>query len=462
MERKLVFLAAGAVVFCLWRSPLASQNWPSVLLLSVLALAVSLLPASLPFRLIYISPTVPIFFAIVGLYGATAALFAVIPSAFATVAVMLPRDRRLHLYKYIPTLATQLSSVGLGALLYVTLEAFCFPHNGIRSGETPLWCVWIALPVCAFLATVLSAFFMTRLMSLYFGQRWDILWHENVRWMLPSGFVMSPICLLTAILYGEQWWLGVGFIILPVYALRMAVITHEKTLAAYKHGVELLGRIMQEAHPYTHGHLHRVAHWAKLIAEDMHLPPASMQYIEDAAILHDIGKVAVDDRVLNKIGKLSDDDWAMIRRHPVTGSDLVTQMTVLGTVGHWIRHHHERPDGKGYPDGLAGEDIPVESCIISVVDAFDAMVGGPAKEDQRPYRQPMSQEAAIEELRRHAGTQFHAQVVEVFIAVLAREREQEAAGRPFASPSDGSDDSLWDSLPQTLGVTNVSVGGSHA
>ncbi len=299
-------------------------------------------------------------------------------------------------------------------------------------------------------------------MSLYFERRWDILWHENARWMLPSGIVMSPVGLLTAVLYGEHWWLGIGFIILPVYALRTVVITHEKTLAAYKHGVELLGRIMQEAHPYTHGHLHRVARWAKLIAEEMHLPPASMQYIEDAAILHDIGKVAVDDRVLNKIGNLSDDDWAMIRRHPVTGSDLVTQMTVLGKVGHWIRHHHERPDGKGYPDGLAGEDIPLESCIISVVDAFDAMVGGPAKEDQRPYRQPMAQEAAIEELRRHAGTQFHAEVVEVFIAVLARERELEAAGQTYAPPSDGSGDSLWDSLPQTLGVSSPAVGSSRS
>ncbi len=115
-----------------------------------------------------------------------------------------------------------------------------------------------------------------------------------------------------------------------------------------------------------------------------------MQHIEDAAILHDIGKVAVDDRVLNKVGKLTDDDWAMIRRHPVTGADLVIQMSVLDKVGHWIRHHHERPDGKGYPDQLQGDEIPIESCIISVVDAFDAMVGGPAKEDQRPYRQPMT------------------------------------------------------------------------
>ena len=254
---------------------------------------------------------------------------------------------------------------------------------------------------------------------------------------------MTPLSLITALLYHRHWWLGIGFIVVPVYALRLAVLTHERMLAAYRQGVELMGRMMQEAHPYTHGHLHRVARWAKKIAEEMHLPPASMAQIEDAAILHDIGKVAVDDRVLNKIGKLTDDDWAMIKRHPVTGADLVVKMSVMGRVGHWIRHHHERPDGKGYPDGLAEADIPIESCIISAVDAFDAMVGGPAKEDQRPYRTPMSHDDAVAELRRHSGTQFQSEVVQTFIGILERERQLEAAGKAAGSQPSVFDDSLW-------------------
>ena len=127
----------------------------------------------------------------------------------------------------------------------------------------------------------------------------------------------------------------------------------------------------------------------------------------------------------------------------MTGAELVIKMSVMDKVGYWIRHHHERPDGKGYPDGLADRDIPIESCIISAVDAFDAMVGGPAKEDQRPYRQPMSQEAAVAELRRHAGTQFHPDVVEVFIAVLERERQLEASGRSVGPKPGVADDSLW-------------------
>ena len=362
-----------------------------------------------------------------------------VPHGFLSLAP----DRRFRAKHYIPNISTQVIAVGGGALLYVTLEKIFFPGAGVQAGETTKWPAWLALPLCALLAFVANTLIVTTLVSTHGAKRWDIIWHDNMRWMLPSAAFMSPVGLLTALLYNQNPWLGIGFIIVPVYALRMTVVTHERTMAAYKQGVDLLGRIMQEAHPYTHGHLHRVAHWAKRIAEDMELPAASMQFIEDAAILHDIGKVAVDDRVLNKVGRLTDEDWAMIRLHPVTGADLVVQMSVMDRVSHWIRHHHERPDGKGYPDGLTEDEIPVESMIISVVDAFDAMVGGPAKEDQRPYRQPLTREAAIAELRRHAGTQFHAQVVEVFVAILLREKELEETGQNPASKLDPTDDSLW-------------------
>ncbi len=401
-------------------------------------------------------PLIPILFSVVGLYGATAALLAASASVVASGFIGLTGTRRYQIKYYLPNICTQIIAVGGGALLYIALERICFSGNGVQLGEKTNWRAWLALPVCALIAFIANALIVTTLVSTYEAKRWDIIWHDNMRWMLPSAVFMSPVALLAALLYNQHWWLGIGFIIVPVYALRMTVVTHERTLAAYKQGVDLLGRIMQEAHPYTHGHLHRVALWAKRIAEDMELPASSMQHIEDAAILHDIGKVAVDDRVLNKVGKLTDEDWAMIRRHPVTGADLVVQMTVMDRVGHWIRHHHERPDGKGYPDGLKEDEIPVESSIISVVDAFDAMVGGPAKEDQRPYRQPMAREAAIAELRRHAGTQFHTQVVEVFVAILQREKEMEEAGQHIAPKRDLADDSLWaapppDAMSSTVG-----------
>jgi len=455
------WLGGGALLvtlLCAWVSPVLLEDWLSVGLLTTLIVVVSLLPARLPGKEMFTYPVIPILSSIVGLHGATAAVLATLVFVVASGFIGLPRSRRFQVKYYIPNFSTQTISTGSSALLYVVLENAYFPGGGVQKGQTADWRAWLALPVCALIAFIVNTLITTTLVSTYSGKRWDLIWHDNIRWMLPSAVFMSPVGLLTAMLYNQHWWLGLGFIILPVYALRMTAVTHERTLAAYKQGVDLLGKVMQEAHPYTHGHLHRVAHWAKRIAEDMQLPAASMQHIEDAAILHDIGKVAVDDRVLNKVGKLTDDDWAMIRRHPVTGADLVIKMSVLDKVSHWIRHHHERPDGKGYPDGLKEDEIPVESSIISVVDAFDAMVGGPAKEDQRPYRQPMSREDAIAELRRHAGTQFHAQVVEVFITILQREKEMEDTGRHVAPKPGLADDSLW-AAPPVSGALSLTTGG---
>ena len=458
LRSRLVWSALGISVLAACVSPISLPDWPGVVLLTGLVVVVSLLPVRLPGRDIVTSPSIPILFTIAGLYGASAAILAGAISLFAMVFIAMPPKRRFRLPLYIPTLSSGIVSGGITSLLYVVLEKWRFPQSGFHVGEIPEWRACLALIVCSLLDFLISAVIATNLTCSFYEKRRDIVWHDNFLWMLPSALLMAPVGFLAAALYGQHWWLGVAFLVVPVYAQRSAVITHERMLKAYKEGVELLGQIMQEAHPYTHGHLHRVAHWAKMIAEEMQLSPSSMQHIEDAAILHDIGKVAVDDRVLNKVGKLSDEDWAMIRRHPVTGADLVMRMSLLGKVAHWIRHHHERPDGKGYPDQLQGDEIPVESCIISVVDAFDAMVGGPAKEDQRPYRQPMAESAAIEELRRHAGTQFHADVVEVFIGILIREREMVGAGEKVAPKPGLADDSLWSTPPELIGTLSLAGG----
>ncbi len=443
LSRTALVIAGLTAIF----SPIPFHAWHDILLLGGLVIAISLLAVSLPSSTMSTYPGIPIFVALIGLFGASTATLVAIVCVVANGAVSLPASHRFRPKQYVTNVSIDVIMIGMSALLYTVLEHSCFPKDGVRIGSVPGWGACFVLCFCSFAAFMINALLTTTFTSSYYKQRWDIVWHNNFRWQLPSALMTSPIGLLTAILYGEHRWYGIAFVIVPMFALRLAVQTYERRMAAYRQGVDLLGRIMQEAHPYTHGHLHRVARWARKIAEEMRLPAASMEHIENAAILHDIGKVAVDDRVLNKAGKLTDDDWSMIRRHPVTGAELVIRMSVMGKVGHWIRHHHERPDGKGYPDGLGQDDIPIESAIISAVDAFDAMVGGPAKEDQRPYRQPMTQEAAVAELRRHAGTQFNAEVVEIFISILDREQKMEARGEAVGTKPAVADDALWSSPP---------------
>jgi HD-GYP domain-containing protein (c-di-GMP phosphodiesterase class II) len=136
--------------------------------------------------------------------------------------------------------------------------------------------------------------------------------------------------------------------------------------------------------------------------------------LEFGALLHDVGKIAVPKEILHKDGPLSEDEWTVMRQHTVEGQRMLeTVGGVLGAVGRIVRSSHERWDGKGYPDGLAGEAIPVEARICAASDAFSAMT------TDRPYRAAMSLEAAIAELERNAGTQFDPRVVEALVAELA-------------------------------------------
>lgn len=248
------WLGGGALLvalICCWVSPIPAAAWSNVALLTGLAAIVGLLPARMPGKWLATIPLIPILFSVVGLYGATAALLAASASVVASGFIGLTGTRRYQIKYYLPNICTQIIAVGGGALLYIALERICFSGNGVQLGEKTNWRAWLALPVCALIAFIANALIVTTLVSTYEAKRWDIIWHDNMRWMLPSAVFMSPVALLAALLYNQHWWLGIGFIIVPVYALRMTVVTHERTLAAYKQGVDLLGRIMQEAHPYT-------------------------------------------------------------------------------------------------------------------------------------------------------------------------------------------------------------------
>lgn len=163
---------------------------------------------------------------------------------------------------------------------------------------------------------------------------------------------------------------------------------------------------------YTRGHSERVANWASLIAEKMNLSKYKIEQIYWAGILHDIGKIFVPQSILNKAGKLSPEEFEKIKLHPIKGEELLKKVEGMEEISQIIRHHHERYDGKGYPDGLSGENIPIESRILAVVDSFDAMIS------ERPYKKPLTNEEAIYELKRMSLKQFDGKVVSIFSDII--------------------------------------------
>ncbi len=191
---------------------------------------------------------------------------------------------------------------------------------------------------------------------------------------------------------------------------------------AYVDVVLALARAMDARDTDTANHSERIAAWAERTARALGCPEEQVRQVRWAALLHDIGKVGVPDHILRKPGPLTEAEWEVIRRHPSIGEEILKPVAALREVAHIVRHHQERWDGTGYPDGLAGEDIPLGARIIAVVDSYGAIT------DHRPYRRARTHQEAVEELKRCAGSQFDPRVVEAFLQVL--EEEVAAAGRP--------------------------------
>jgi putative nucleotidyltransferase with HDIG domain len=167
----------------------------------------------------------------------------------------------------------------------------------------------------------------------------------------------------------------------------------------------------------TGEHSRTVARYAGMMARRMGLAAQRVERIELAGLLHDVGKIGISDRVLTKPGPLNEEEWLQMRTHPQIGARLLGRPE-LADLRAWIVAHHERPDGKGYPFGLAGDDIPLEARILSVADAYEAMTA------DRVYKRAMAEEAAREELAACAGRQFDAEMVSVFLAALKEGSEE--------------------------------------
>ncbi|MFI5267142.1 MAG: HD-GYP domain-containing protein [Chloroflexota bacterium] len=166
---------------------------------------------------------------------------------------------------------------------------------------------------------------------------------------------------------------------------------------------------------YTKGHSGRVAQYAALLARGMGYDDEGLKRIEQAALLHDIGKLAIPDAILNKPGKLTAKELEFVKSHPARGCAIIQSIDSLNDKVAGIRHHHEWMDGSGYPDGLEGEGIPLDARIIAVADVYDAMTS------LRAYRQPLTREEAVEHLRREAGAHLDPRCVELFLDLSERE-----------------------------------------
>lgn len=238
------------------------------------------------------------------------------------------------------------------------------------------------------------------------------MWLANVKWAAPNYLAQTPIAFLMAVIYEQIAWWSVLFLFLPLYIAYYVYKLYTDMQKEHLSTIEALAAAVEARDPYTEKHSKRMAEYAVATARRLGLSLNQAETIRYAAILHDIGKIGINDRILGKPESLTEKEWSKVKEHSSVGADILSQIDAFKEASKLVYSHHERYDGEGYPKKLRGEDIPIGARILAVVDTYDAMTS------KRPYRPAYSPQRAITELKKRTGTQFDKKVVEAFLKVL--------------------------------------------
>jgi putative nucleotidyltransferase with HDIG domain len=417
VERTLLWLsllAAGFLTLLVAIQPVAPVPTPLWLILPVLALVAEFLPVELSRRGVRVTFTLPF---VAGVLFAKGALFAVAVDALVTLAAgfTMARRRRSRLASYWLgiNVCVGIISASVGSLVAQCIGRVTEGYEGI----TVVQCIAFMLGY-----GIVNFFLVTYLDWRSGGRSWSENLVATFKLSARSFALYTVVGMAVSILAKEGHYLYIPFTLVPVLALRTALQFQSRMYEHYYETITALTLMLQRAHPYTHGHLERVAKTAEEVARRLGLSSSRARMVREAAVLHDIGKIAVDEALLDKPGPLSESEMDHVRQHATWGAQILGPVRGFRDMLPWILHHHERPDGLGYPSGLADADIPLESKIIAVVDAYDAMTGSELPGTKRSYRDSMTVEEALQELNRCAGTQFDRRVVGAFRTVILEGR----------------------------------------
>jgi putative nucleotidyltransferase with HDIG domain len=286
--------------------------------------------------------------------------------------------------------------------------------DGAHWNDWPWWLAALLAQLCVDVAASSAREYLgTGIRPVMHVRELALVWTMDV--------LLSPVGLAAALAAEQREF---AFLLVFPLALLMWLFAQERrarldqqieTSRTYRRTALLLGELIGEDDEYTGAHSQGVVSLAVAIADELGLDEEQRRLVEFGALLHDVGKIAVPKEIVNKPGVLSDEEWDVMRRHTVTGQRMLDRVGgALKDVGEVVRASHERWDGTGYPDGLAGEDIPLAARIVCAADAFSAMT------TDRPYRAARDRDYAIAELRAQAGRQFDPRVAEATIVVVER------------------------------------------
>ena len=350
----------------------------------------------------------PVEFAIILLFQPTEAVL------ITVLGYLFSFGKKPGRFKYMFNVAQLIFSVGTAVLVYYILGS---PDPGILTLNTVA-----VLVITALIYFAVNISLVTVVVALSQGEKPYPFFMANVKWAVPNFLCMAPLGLLITLIYLHVGAWGLLLFFVPLLLARHAFKSYLDVRQSFLDTVESLVAAIDAKDPYTRGHSGRVADYAVAIARKLNYGEDMLDRVRYLALLHDAGKIGVREEILNKPATLTKDEFAEIQRHPIVGGEIVRSIKMLVGGEKVIRHHHERFDGTGYPDGLLGLQIPEIARIITVVDSFDAMTS------DRPYRRALTETEAFEELRHCTGSQFDQRIVKLFTEIYSSVKLVEECG----------------------------------
>lgn len=371
---------------------------------TIITVALAALPVRLPGGIVAHTTTAPIIAAVFD--PGLANPFAVCWIAFVGTLELRDVRRELSLYQ---TLYNRFDYL-LAA--FAAWLAYDLTRGAVRQDD-PLGVI-AQIALCGIAFSFVNLLLGISVVSLRTNAPLARIWSLSVSNILTGLFALVPLGWLMSEI-GEKvgLWAAAMFMV-PLYLARFAFSKYAEQRELFFGTVSALSQAIDAKDGFTRGHADRVSRIAGAIARQVGLPERQIEQIELAGMLHDIGKIGVEDRILMKPARLEEDEQILMRRHPIYGASILEPSAALRPLVPIVLHHHENFDGSGYPDGLKGEEIPIGSRIMIVADAYEAMTS------DRIYRKALGHERAMDQLTRFKGAQFDPNIVRALEEVVRK------------------------------------------
>ena len=385
--------------------PSLSSIWWVIVFFIIISILAEFIPVDLPVGGV-ISIGFPIDFVIILVYGPALAML--ITALGALIGETIERERSWD--KVLFNAAQYSLTAGISGIVYQQAGGVVGVQNIFR--------FIFPATICALTYCIINITLFILVVSFAKNVRIKTIWRTSIKEMIPSYIAEAPMGFLMAIVYVEVGIIGILLFFLPLLLARRSFELYTKMRKVYLDTIRALAAAIDAKDPYTKGHSERVAEMSLVLAQELNLSDKDIENIEYTALLHDIGKIGIADNILGKNSSLTNKEFDKIKEHTVMGAKIIEPVDFLKNSYKAIYHHHEKYNGKGYPDGLKSEDIPLSARIIAVADAYDAMGS------DRPYRKKLNHNKILRELKEQSGKQFDPEVVKVLISVLEIEREE--------------------------------------